>query len=221
METIMKKTWIALLVASCALAGSPACGGSSDKAAGDEGGKCYPNGTCNGGLSCFSKLCVRNAVVGSPDGHEDHDAGPDASTELSCSAVGTWDVSFQWSGRTPGELVIDVSDKSVNVHAGPGVMAQSGTVTFDTGKYVAWQFPDKSVWSATMDASCCVTTMGMMLDASNNVGSFMGRKNASGCSSGSSQGDDGPTGCTADADCRHCERCERSTGMCLTRLTCN
>lgn len=28
-------------------------------------------------------------------------------------------------------------------------------------------------------------------------------------------------GCTADADCGHCERCERSTGKCLTKLSCN
>jgi hypothetical protein len=29
-----------------------------------------------------------------------------------------------------------------------------------------------------------------------------------------------PSGCTADADCGSCEYCERSTGKCLTRLTC-
>jgi hypothetical protein len=34
-------------------------------------------------------------------------------------------------------------------------------------------------------------------------------------------GGSNPGGCTADADCGHCERCERSTGNCLTKLTCN
>lgn len=39
---------------------------------------------------------------------------------------------------------------------------------------------------------------------------------ACGGGSGSNSG-----GCTADVDCGSCERCERSTGKCLTRLTCN
>ncbi|HET6147941.1 MAG TPA: hypothetical protein VFH68_10450 [Polyangia bacterium] len=34
------------------------CGGDSDKAAGTEGGHCYPNDTCNRGLSCLSTFCV-------------------------------------------------------------------------------------------------------------------------------------------------------------------
>ena len=33
------------------------CGGGG-KAAGSEGGACYPNSTCNAGLACLSKLCV-------------------------------------------------------------------------------------------------------------------------------------------------------------------
>jgi hypothetical protein len=36
------------------------CGGDSvGPAAGEERGNCYPNGTCNAGLSCFSNKCVR------------------------------------------------------------------------------------------------------------------------------------------------------------------
>ncbi len=31
---------------------------SSGPAQGEEGGACYPNGTCNSGLTCLSKLCV-------------------------------------------------------------------------------------------------------------------------------------------------------------------
>lgn len=30
----------------------------------------------------------------------------------------------------------------------------------------------------------------------------------------------GGSGCTADADCGHCERCERTTGSCLSRISC-
>ncbi len=39
------------------------------------------------------------------------------------------------------------------------------------------------------------------------------------CSSAGA-GDSKPGGCEADSDCARCERCERSTGKCLTRLTC-
>lgn len=34
-------------------------------ATGTEGGACYPNGTCNAGLSCLSKLCVKAPVENS------------------------------------------------------------------------------------------------------------------------------------------------------------
>jgi hypothetical protein len=37
------------------------------------------------------------------------------------------------------------------------------------------------------------------------------------CPGGSSSSD----GCTADSDCQRCERCERSTGTCLTELSCD
>lgn len=56
-----------------------ACSDESGPEAGTEGGACYPNGTCNAGLSCFSNLCVRaqpgDAKV-SPDHGNDHDMGP-------------------------------------------------------------------------------------------------------------------------------------------------
>src|SRR5258706_7625289 len=36
------------------------CGGDAFTAAtGDEGGNCFPNGTCNAGLECSSNRCVR------------------------------------------------------------------------------------------------------------------------------------------------------------------
>jgi hypothetical protein len=49
-----------------------ACGGhESDYATGDERGACYPNGTCNAGLSCFSNKCVRyDAGAGGNDAGE-------------------------------------------------------------------------------------------------------------------------------------------------------
>lgn len=46
-----------------------ACGGDGSngaRSAGTEGGPCYPNGTCNAGLSCASNLCVNLATDASP-----------------------------------------------------------------------------------------------------------------------------------------------------------
>ena len=42
--------------------------GSTKPAMGSERGPCYPNGTCNKGLTCASKLCVRLGDGGTPDG---------------------------------------------------------------------------------------------------------------------------------------------------------
>ena len=42
------------------------CTSGAGPAAGDERGACYPNATCNQGLSCFSNLCVR---------YDENDAG--------------------------------------------------------------------------------------------------------------------------------------------------
>lgn len=35
---------------------------------GEEGGPCYPNGTCNAGLSCYSNLCVKVPEAGGMEG---------------------------------------------------------------------------------------------------------------------------------------------------------
>lgn len=59
-----------LAAASCTEEGGAAAdlGTSPDtaRAMGTEGGACYPNGTCNAGLSCYSNLCVRVTSDGSP-----------------------------------------------------------------------------------------------------------------------------------------------------------
>jgi hypothetical protein len=50
-----------LVLGALGAAGLGACSSSQ----GGEGQACYPNGTCNAGLTCLSKLCVN---AGSPDG---------------------------------------------------------------------------------------------------------------------------------------------------------
>lgn len=71
-----------LVLASSAIA---ACGGSESggPAQGSEGQACYPNGTCDGTLSCFSNLCVNASADAATDGGGAIDAGgSDASTDV-------------------------------------------------------------------------------------------------------------------------------------------
>ncbi len=66
--------WTVLLGVAAAFATTSSCG-SGGPAAGDEGGDCYGNGTCNDGLVCLSDLCVD--LGGLPDG-----GGPDAPSPV-------------------------------------------------------------------------------------------------------------------------------------------
>ncbi len=83
--------------AAAALLPVIACGsGSSGGAAqGGVGQACYPNGTCNAGLSCYSNLCVDANVDGGSDGGGTHDSSvggdsgvaADSGTSLGDSAT--------------------------------------------------------------------------------------------------------------------------------------
>jgi hypothetical protein len=56
-------------VVAAALVVSLGCSGSGGATSGTEGGHCYPNNTCNQGLSCFSNRCVRyDAGLSNADG---------------------------------------------------------------------------------------------------------------------------------------------------------
>jgi len=59
--------------------------GGDASAIGTEGHACYANGTCNGGLTCASNLCVR--IDGGPDGAGADASVDDASLEA-CPSVG-------------------------------------------------------------------------------------------------------------------------------------
>ena len=71
-----------IVVAGLALALGAGC--SSGPAQGEERGACYPNGTCNTGLSCLSNVCV---VAGADAGMDaGNDAGMDASADMGADA---------------------------------------------------------------------------------------------------------------------------------------
>jgi hypothetical protein len=73
-----------LIVLPFALAFAGACSSSSPDssataAAGAERGACYPNGTCNTGLTCASNVCVVLADAGTSDGSPIVQPGQDSS----------------------------------------------------------------------------------------------------------------------------------------------
>jgi len=53
---------------------------------GAEGEKCYPNGTCNAGLTCLSKLCVKVPDAGTKTGGDGEDDGCSVSAGVPADA---------------------------------------------------------------------------------------------------------------------------------------
>ena len=92
-----------------------------------------------------------------------------------CDADGTWDVSFQWSGRTPGQLVLVVSNGKVQQLTGPGVGAATGTLS-TSGDDLTWKLSDGSTWTGLADATCDDIAMGSMTSSSGNNGTFVAQK---------------------------------------------
>lgn len=66
--------------------GTPDAGGDAAPLPGTERGACYPNGTCNVGLTCLSDLCVKASADAGADVTADADAA--APSALSCTTVG-------------------------------------------------------------------------------------------------------------------------------------
>ena len=145
------------------------------------------------------------------------DGGTGSTSSALCDPEGSWDVDFQWSGRTPGELTMVVAaDKTAKILAGDGVGATTGTWSV-TGETITWSFADGSTFAGAPTASCAIGA-GSMKNTAGKLGKFTASKGGSASSSSSSGG--ACTGCTADSDCGSCERCERTTCSCIARLTC-
>jgi hypothetical protein len=102
-------------------------------------------------------------------------AGQFTARKNACDADGTWAVAFQWSGRTPGQLELDVVDTNVQQLAGPGVGAASGTITA-SGTDLTWKLSDGSTWTGSTDSNCQKVAMGTMTSGSGNTGIFVAQK---------------------------------------------
>ncbi len=117
------------------------CGGSSGYPTGGEKGRCYPNGTCNVGLTCLSDTCVNASPAGGAGGSARLDGatdttssggnGPDApvGTEVDVSRdVAGQDISMTSTGGVTGIDAPQLADVGT---AGRGGNALGGA--FSTG----------------------------------------------------------------------------------------
>ena len=69
--------------------GVAACGERATPGTGDEGGHCYPNGTCNGALVCLSTYCVREGSC-YPGVVEDCTCTGNRAGTRTCDQDGAW-----------------------------------------------------------------------------------------------------------------------------------
>jgi hypothetical protein len=94
----VRRFWLVAVIASAVVSVASCVGDDPgiSGAEGDEGGPCYPNGTCNQGLTCVSTRCVALDGGGIDEGGADvadtdtapvRDGGPDTSSWLRYGAI--------------------------------------------------------------------------------------------------------------------------------------
>jgi hypothetical protein len=101
--------------------------------------------------------------------------GAFSARKNACDADGAWSVDFQWQGRTPGALTLDVSGTSAAQESGPGVGAASGTISA-SGTRLTWTLSDGSTWTGSTDSNCQEITNGTMTSSTGNTGAFVAAK---------------------------------------------
>lgn len=138
------------------LVGGACSSESDDCSAGDEGCACYPNSTCNAGLSCFSKLCVNpedtdamNPTSGQPqDGgtvgsdetsgdHSSHEGSNEAtSSESSNATTNTGTEKGDGGDTSPGEIPNNPPDASSPVGKHGQLQVNGTHIVDEHGKIV-------------------------------------------------------------------------------------
>jgi hypothetical protein len=84
--------------------------------------------------------------------------------------VGTWHLSFQWTGLNPGELTLVVADDGTcRQLAERGVSAAAGTYSVK-GDEVRWVLDDGTTWTGTATSDANIA--GTMSDSSGKTGVF-------------------------------------------------
>ena len=129
---LLRELGPSLLIALSLVAFGIGCGGDGGgKAAGVEGGACYPNDTCNNGLDCSlpSKICVRPPTGGAGTGGGAGTTGAGGSASAGTTgAAGTTGVAGNAAGGTGGS-------GGTTGSAGTGGSAGSGGTGGSTARY--------------------------------------------------------------------------------------
>ncbi len=192
---LMKTAGLGIAIALCGVAA--ACGGSDSKSPGDVGGPCYSNGTCNGGLGCYSNICVGNSAS--------DEAGAEGGngTSNTCTDYGTCETGCKcgssclpYDGRAGGHLcayacVSDSDCQSPNLPSCSGCFSGHPYCVTSTN-------PQTTASICGFSLSCSCSSLSGPLTY------------GTGGSSGSSGG------CTSNSDCSGCARCDLSTGTCVS-----
>jgi hypothetical protein len=138
----MKTTPLSWLLVSAVVPTLVACGGGGTKAQGGVGQACYANGTCNAGLSCFSKLCV--------DVNGDGAAGASGSAGAGTAGAGSAgaDAAAGALGTAGADGGVDASDAPAT-EAG-GTEAGATEAGADASTFSVATLPGLALW---LDAS--------------------------------------------------------------------
>ena len=134
---LLRELGPSLLIGLSLVAFGIGCGGGDGggKAAGVEGGACYPNDTCNNGLDCSlpSKICVRppTGSAGTGGGAGTTGAGGSASAGTT-GAAGTTGVAGNAAGGTGGSASAGTSG-SAGTTGAAGTTGVAGNAAGGTG----------------------------------------------------------------------------------------
>jgi hypothetical protein len=124
---------------------------------------------------CTSQAqALSNCVSAGGSGATSGGSGSTGS-QANCNPDGTWSVSFQWSGRTPDTLTLEISGTSVTQPASAGVSAATGTISVN-GEQLTWTMSDGSTWTGNAGASCADISAGTMSSSTGNPGAFTAQK---------------------------------------------
>jgi hypothetical protein len=195
----VKAAGFCIVAVLCGIAA--ACGGSGSKAAGDVGGPCYSNGTCNAGLGCYSNICVSD----NPDASEDGTSAASSSSGSSPAAEGGTcptprGVPFNCNCDAVTRRPVDCSN------CPPGTYCSSCN-------YCSFNSAGVLTCGCSGDVGGAASSINLNLNPClDDITNCKGVLTCGACGSSGSSG----SGCTSNSDCSGCARCELSTGKCVS-----
>ena len=162
---------------------------------GTRGGSCYPNDTCNSGLTCDSGTCVPTGVDG---GTKEKDAAP-----IMCPAINNMGYGCFFSGGGP-PAGIECIDPTGGAYNQTCSTLDAGCAT---GKRINCLSPGDC--NATNGPACCFNVQSLN-DTDCTTQATIANTIVSACAK-SCAGASSYAGCRSDADCESGARCKTVT----------